>query len=187
MKKKFFNMIEVLLALGVTAVGIMGILAVIPMTLNANRDAAADSYINDVVNTKFTEIAGAVRGNPDTYFGSGKTGAAAPGTADKKILGPDDAVPSGKNGVDVATGTNEGVYYFQFGKENQMPDFNGYLRVWYTYPGDLEGGANNRNDLIRYYVEASWPADKDYTERKKRVYVREYHNPAATAATISGS
>ena len=53
MKKKFFNMIEVLLALGVTAVGIMGILAVIPMTLNANRDAAADSYITDVVNTKF--------------------------------------------------------------------------------------------------------------------------------------
>ena len=56
MKKKFFNMIEVLLALGVTAVGIMGILAVIPMTLNANRDAAADNLIADIANTKFAEI-----------------------------------------------------------------------------------------------------------------------------------
>ena len=177
MKKKFFNMIEVLLALGVTAVGIMGILAVIPMTLNANRDAAADSYITDVVNTKFTEIAGAVRGNPSNYFGPGKTDATKPGDAPSRILGPADAVPSGKNGVEVESGM-QGIYYFYVGSEGQMPDFNGHLRVWSQYPTDLANNANADNDLIRFYVEASWPADKDYAERKKRLYVREFHNPA---------
>lgn len=183
MKKKFFNMIEVLLALGVTAVGIMGILAVIPMTLNANRDAAADSYINDVVNTKFTEIAGAVRGNPGTYFGTGKTtgdGGSAPAVDNDalvKINGPDDVIEDGKGGIDIVTGTN-GIYYFQLGNVGQVPDFSGHLRVWYEYPTDLENNANAEYDLIRFYVEASWPASKPYDERKKRIYIREYYNPS---------
>ena len=186
MKKKFFNMIEVLLALGVTAVGIMGIMAVIPVTLNANRDASADSYITDVVNTKFTEIAGLVRGKPGDYFGSDKTATAEPTSVSTKILTPDDAIPSGKNGVIVDNGVS-GVYFFQVGKEGEMPDFTGHLEVWYTYPGDFEASANVKKDIIRFYVRASWPAEKPYAERKKRVYVREYHNPEATKATINAA
>lgn len=191
MKKKFFNMIEVLLALGVTAIGIMGIMAVIPVTLNANRDASADSYITDVVNTKFTEIAGLVRGKPGDYFGSGKTATAAPTSVSTKILTPDDAIPTGKNGVIVDSGVS-GVHYFQVGKEGEMPDFTGHLEVWYDYPKDFEAttpadNANKNNDLIRFYVRASWPAEKPYDDRKKRVYVREYHNPEATKATINAT
>lgn len=177
MKKKFFNMIEVLLALGVTAVGIMGLMAVIPVTLNANRDAASDSYINDVVNTKFVEIAGLVRGKPADYFGATHSNSSVPGDASVKINGPDDVIETGKGGIDIETGTN-GIYYFQLGNEGQVPDFSGHLRVWYEYPTDLENNANADKDLIRFYVEASWPAGKPYDERKKRIYIREYYNPA---------
>ena len=53
MKKRFFNMIEVMLALAVSAIGITAIMGIIPLGLKANRDAMADTFAADIANSYF--------------------------------------------------------------------------------------------------------------------------------------
>ena len=56
MKKRFFNMIEVILALAVSAIGITGIMGIIPLGLKANRDAMAETFAADIANSYFAQL-----------------------------------------------------------------------------------------------------------------------------------
>ena len=49
--KRFFNLIEVVLALGVAALGIAGIMAVIPVSMKAAKQADHENAAADLVNT----------------------------------------------------------------------------------------------------------------------------------------
>ncbi len=40
-----FNMVEIVLAIGVVAIGVTGVMALLPPALNANRDVAADAFV----------------------------------------------------------------------------------------------------------------------------------------------
>lgn len=189
MKKKFFNLIEVLLALGVMAIGIMGIMAVIPVTLNANRDAAADNLIADVANTKFAEIALDVKKdfnanlkNNTAYSGS-KPSAPTNWTPLEDVSG----VLSNGNM------TNDGILFsgtkFAMGRSGKAPDLTGDILLWKVNPGDVVGVAGNDTNpvIIRLYMEVSWPSSVQYEQRRKRVYVREFLDPAAAVAREPGS
>ena len=200
MKKKFFNMIEVLLALGVTAVGIMGIMAVIPVTLNANRDASADNLIADVANTRFAKIAFDVKkdfnanlkNNNDDYYKK------KPSATDLNVkfkswtpIGVDDD-------SDFLTDGNmakDGILYsgtkFAMGRSGKAPELTGDILLWKTYPGDVIGVSDNPKKtvriLIRVYMEVSWPSSSPYEQRKKRVYVREFLDPASSLVREPGA
>lgn len=56
MKKRFFNMIEVCLALGVMAVGVIGAVAILPGAMKTSQIASNDVYIADAVNMIFSQI-----------------------------------------------------------------------------------------------------------------------------------
>jgi Tfp pilus assembly protein PilV len=185
MKKKFFNMIEVLLALGVTAIGIMGIMAVIPVTLNANRDASADNLIADVANTKFAEIAFDAKKN---FTSLQSYPASKPGTVDSWTP------------VDNVTGlltdgnmTDDGIQFsgtkFAMGRSGKAPELTGDILLWKTAPGDVVGVSDNSSSpiLIRVYMEVSWPSSSPYEQRKKRVYVREFLDPASSLVREPGT
>ena len=187
MKKKFFNMIEVLLALGVTAIGIMGIMAVIPVTLNANRDASADNLIADVANTKFAEIAFDVKKNFTTGLQDYNTS--------KQAVDEDPWVP-----VDNVSGLltdgnmkEDGIQFsgtkFAMGRSGKAPELTGDILLWKTYPPDVVGVSDNSSAriLVRVYMEVSWPSSVPYAERKKRVYVREFLDPASSLVREPGT
>ena len=42
-----FNMVEIVLAIGVVAIGVTGVMALLPPSLNANRDVAADAFVEE--------------------------------------------------------------------------------------------------------------------------------------------
>lgn len=44
-----FNMVEIVLAIGVVAFGITGVMALLPPALNANRDVAVDAFVDEAV------------------------------------------------------------------------------------------------------------------------------------------
>lgn len=186
MKKKFFNMIEVLLALGVTAVGIMGILAVIPMTLNANRDAAADNLIADVANTKFAEIA----------FEAKKNFASLQSYGSSKPADPSSWVAVGVSETNFLTDGNmvdDGIQFkdtkFAMGRSGKAPELTGDILLWKTFPTDVVGVPDNDSSkiLIRVYMEVSWPSTSPYEQRNKRIYVREFLDPASAMTREPGT
>lgn len=55
-KIRFFNMIEVCLALGVMAVGVIGAVAILPSAMKTSEIASNDLYIADAVNMLFAQI-----------------------------------------------------------------------------------------------------------------------------------
>ena len=55
-KTRFFNMIEVLLALGVIAIGMTSILGLFPVGLNASRNAIAENCSSDVADQMTTYL-----------------------------------------------------------------------------------------------------------------------------------
>ena len=187
MKKKFFNMIEVLLALGVTAVGIMGIMAVIPVTLNANRDASADNLIADVANTKFAEIAFEAKKDFTTGLQSYGTSKPADPTSWVSIDEISGFIDSDGNMV------NDGIQFhdtkFAMGRSGKGPELTGDILLWKTHPSDVVGVSDNPSTkiLVRVYMEISWPSSVQYEQRKKRVYVREFLDPASSLVREPGT
>jgi hypothetical protein len=45
--KKYFNMIDITLAIGIVALGLVGILSLFPVGFQSVRDAVGDNYVND--------------------------------------------------------------------------------------------------------------------------------------------
>ncbi len=54
--KKYFNLIEVVLALGVAGIGIAGIMAVVPISMKAAKTADHENAVVDSVNTFFAQL-----------------------------------------------------------------------------------------------------------------------------------
>ena len=54
--RHFFNMIEVSLALGVTAVGVLGAVAILPVALKTTNSATYSAYLSDAASMIFMEI-----------------------------------------------------------------------------------------------------------------------------------
>ena len=44
--------------------------------------------------------------------------------------------------------------------------------------GNLPGATDSNPSLITVCLEVSWPVSVDYDKREKRLFVREYYNPA---------
>ena len=44
-----FNMVEIVLAIGVVAFGITGVMALLPPALNANRDTVNDVFVDEAI------------------------------------------------------------------------------------------------------------------------------------------
>ena len=53
---RFFNLIEVSLALGVTAVGVMGAIAILPIAMKTSSSTTYSSYLSDATGMIFMEI-----------------------------------------------------------------------------------------------------------------------------------
>ena len=210
MKMRPFNMIEVLLALAITAVGITGLMGIIPLGLNANRDAMAETFTADIANSYFAQLNR--KASTEPVFSTFCTSAAKipfPVAAKESVTTPDGSTVNtyknpiskltaaqkasmtrlpaeytfSESGVDMEAASIDGKNYFKIrvGKEGaNFPDFEADLCGWKCYPDDIPDVDNANEDgkrnLIRVYLEVSWPVTAAYDNREKRIFVREFYD-----------
>ena len=55
-RKRYFSMVEMVLAIGVSVIGVICVLGLLPVGLNASRDAVADNYLPDMAQMMLTYI-----------------------------------------------------------------------------------------------------------------------------------
>lgn len=211
MKKRFFNMIEVLLALAVSAIGITAIMGIIPLGLKANRDAMSDTFAADIANsyfatlsldsaTSFTVLVSKLK----DLFGEAesKTSVTVDGNtvyvyknpSPSNAPDPDDWKVGGvikfahkftDDGIDFDTSKASSKHYIRAfvgkkdGDNEVVPDFAADIWGWWCYPSDIAESVGSQTDLVRVYLEVSWPINAPYDKREKRIFVREFFNTRA--------
>ncbi len=183
--KKYFSMVELVLAIGVAVIGVICVLGLLPVGLNANRDAVADNYLPDMAQMMLNFIQ--VNSDLNPGFVSGLPGA-KPSGGDYNY--PDDGPGEGgswggslfggfkdaSGGLVLATSTPGEYLVVQQSVIDgaPVPECTGVMRVWRVTP-DFSGElsvvpAGSRTVL----VEVSWPADFPYERRVDLGNVRTY-------------
>ena len=206
-KQRFFNMIEVLLALAISAIGITGILGIIPLGLKANRDAMAETFAADIANSYFAglDLDAAVASSFSSFVSNigvhdpvSKSTESVDGnsvpvyknpltTLPARSAGPKNIAEDGVNFVNAGGGSYVQVTVGKAGS-GVVPDFEADLCVWKCYPDDIPDVENSdtagKQNLIRVYLEISWPVNAPYDKREKRIFVREFFNTRAALKEV---
>lgn len=183
-QNKPFNMIEIVLALAVIAVGMVSIMALFPVGLTASRNAVAESYGADSADQFLHWYAAKAKANWGAYVGgmaSSKPGPSEGGwLADQSNIAnlqfqPDD--------------TYNGVYRITFehgSGGNEVVDFSGIYRIWrdtiqaYRWNDATSSWvvySVTMDEAVAINLEASWPAEIPYTARTKKIFRLEVFQP----------
>lgn len=181
-RKHFFNMVEVLLALGVTAIGVTGLMGIIPIAMRANSDAQAEYFVSNIADSMYARLEDSARSNyAGTFSGLPTTKPSVSGTWSSMDKEESDIANDGVNFLD-ESGAVAKVFV---GKKNKLfADFTGDIAVWKNASQKIADfssgmGAGNTADITRVFLEISWPSTAPYDSRNKRVFIREFVNPAA--------
>lgn len=174
--KKFFNMIEVTLAIAVIGIGIAGIMSLFPVALNSSKNAVGNNYSSQVADqflTYLTRVA-----DSGTW-----TAAGISGIQNTKPLDTQDghAVATWTDVFGNIKSATDGVLIYKVTQgTNTMEDFSAVVRIWQSAIGNLSIGSTTvavpQDFATRVYVEVSWPVSAIYTNRQTRVYVMELFN-----------
>jgi len=197
--KKTFTMIEILLALGVTAIGICSIMVLFPIGATANHDAAMESYGSNAADQVLRELKRVAVADWG-YLASIKEKSEAPSQSDDSGM---------KFSFDpMAASPKENWATTPFGSSNIIPSTTypgaflvishrygeGGERKWHKesssdvelLPEDIDAAAIlyltksqielnghkvNYNFGMTLQAEVSWPASMPYAARKKAHYV----------------
>lgn len=191
-------MIEVLLALGVIAIGAVSIMALFPYGFASSRDSVAESFAGDSADQFLHWFAAQARSsggwsayadNP-AWLPAGKPGVPAPGASE--------ALPW--DSPTQITPDNDNLWYaksvpstpgllrvtFRRGSSTQpIVDFSSVYRFWreeVTIPDPRPGSggsdiALSTDSALAINLEASWPAELPYQRRQKAVYRLEVFKP----------
>ncbi len=204
MKRHPFNLIELMLALGVIVVGLVSVMALFPVGANANRDAMAENYssqsaeqilsslsyylchpnvdpVADPAGYKSwwsTEIAkiGTVSSTPETAVAQ---------IADQQPI-PTASAPYTADCPGYLKTVGGKIYMkssddFQDGFRIQSDtstykDFEAMMALWQE-PIDVNGNAVDSKFGIVLNLEISWPAQLPYSARQKARYRLDVFNP----------
>jgi type II secretory pathway pseudopilin PulG len=197
MRKTPFNMIEVLLALGVLAIGAVSVMALFPYGFASNRDSVAESFAGDSADQFLHWFAAQARS-----AGGWATYAADPNwlpTAKPAVPGPDasDAgwtplPPAAPTMVTPSLGyrrhSSAGLLWVTFQRGDAaapIVDFSSVYRMWredVTVPDPRPGSGGgdislSADSALAINLEASWPAELPYERRQKAVYRLEVFRP----------
>ena len=176
MKLKFFNLIEVTLAIAVVGVGISGIMSVFPVALSASRDAVGNNY-SALIADQFLSFA-SLMASKDSENGKAWTDAT---TFIGGLTQTFSAIPTDEaSAVDIASGTISQEYKMSQGSA-ACTDFTAIVRIWKS-PITKMYVAGYTVDEVPYkyaaavHVEVSWPSAIPYAQRQKRYYSIELYN-----------
>ena len=176
-KTAFFSMVEMVLALGVIAIGAVSIMALFPVGLTASRDAVGETYATDSADQFLHYFVGALRASGFTWmqFTTDPANRARPTSPEPASWKP---VYAGGNLYWENALIPDPQYYKMIQKAPgaSVVDFSGIYRVWYDQI-ILDGTPISPNVAIGVYIEVSWPAELSYSLRETALYYREVFNP----------
>ncbi len=185
-----FNMIEVLLALGVIAIGAISVLALFPYGYTATRDSVAESFAGDSADQFLHWFAAQAQRDWTAYAGDttwlpdDKPSVPADGDTETASWGATtDITPNLRYERHSTSGMLKVI--FQRNGTPPVVDFSGVYRMWndpVTIPDPRpdSGGADislATESALAINLEASWPAEIPYNRRQKAVYRVEIFRP----------
>jgi hypothetical protein len=182
MKKviRYFNLIEIVLSLGVIAFGITSVMAVFPIALkNVENSIGEDgaSNVSDIMNS----FLGHLLKDPNSYS-TGDTITSVLTAAGIPSTQPDGDIDFQKEDLkgEPYKIVDKGAGEFQVTTQ----DLNSVVCVWYDKKQKLsmkflksdgtqfEPATTPQDYIAGLYIEVSWPAEIPYSAREKRLYYR---------------
>jgi len=195
--RKPFNLVEITLAMGVIAMGIAGVMALMQLGMQQSRDAIGDNYAADAAEQFITYLsilaADGANWDNDGLNITGFSVASNKGTAKTGTEG-NVQLPN----VNIIPGT-DGMYRFIQGARNSSDptlvdetrlDFDAVVLVWQdqimdVYFGQDASGNDVTSDIPKKYgvsvnIEIGWPRGMPYDRRNKRLFYFEIFNRNVT-------
>jgi hypothetical protein len=180
--KHFFNMVEIMLALGVCAIGVCSIMVLFPVGATATRDAAMETYAAHTADQMlhylkyqltegglWSEMIGGSVTLPD--LGSDPRNSADNSNLDAfSASWSSSHVPNFDNIF--AHTSNNGIYQIQSIRSG-FADFRAIMFVWRS---DISIAPGRQDIGVTLNVEVTWPAEIPYERREKALYCLEVFN-----------
>lgn len=194
-RKRRFTMVEVVLALGVALAGVLCVMALLPVGINASRDAIADTYLPDVAGEVMTYIQTRYNENPANINGFNAGRPAIPGTFERGTYEDAAADIFGRavnspGSVVVEEDSFVGLFKIEqkvtAADGFQIVEFDGEALIWRQDPTAAEGSATavfdefsmSNSNIANYancvFVEISWPYEMPYHRRIEQGNFRTY-------------
>ena len=198
---KTFTLVELTMAIAVIAIGMAGVMALLPVGLNATRDAMGDNYSASMADQFLHIIAQQCK----MYNASAADGwdwtdsshivgklATSPQFTDDTGATSEDSASGGIN--DWETDTTKflfGNIIFRDGDSDHLPDDYKIFRIQQTSGNVIDFQASMRlwkeqivhegynipyTNAVRLCAEVSWPVDKPYSMREKKYFALEIFN-----------
>lgn len=166
-----FNMVEIVLAIGVVAIGVTGVMALLPPSLNANRDVAADAFAEEAMSKMVALINFDYSGMniPNTKPNTDSLGSLGESTNDYNNNIKDWKIfKYSTNGVFMLSNSDASSQVQALVWQEQVTDlFLGQTDNYVSVPN---------TNAVRIFVETSWPINAAYENRQKRLEVIDFFN-----------
>jgi len=193
-RKHCFNMVEIVLAIGVIAIGVISIMALFPVGIQAGRDAMATDYSAHAADQLLHWLEYQIRnGTWSDYMTTGGSKeipeyASRPDADDFDLSTASGHDASGtlywKTGASPADTVYKIIRYHDANSNNQwdageLTDFEAIAVVWrsqVTVPGQSGPQTLPYTTAAALNLEISWPAQLPYGRRTKKTYTLELFN-----------
>ena len=176
MRKQYFNLIEIALAIAIIAVGMSSVLVLFPAGLNAVNSAAADNSAPDAVQYLAGYVESCIRHEWNSS-GASRTSNTVTNLLTTKPDAAENWNSTPITDTPIYTSSTNGLFkYEQTHMVNSQPvvDFAAAARVWrqdnfiavpgQSAPVPMPGGS------VTIFIEVSYPLEKPYDERDKQIY-----------------
>ena len=189
LKKQFFNLIEVTMAIAVVGIGIAGVMAMLPPAIEANKSADYNNYTGDVVSTLASYMETELRRDWATALGkipSSRPAAASLANLQFSPADDDTSKPEANRLWKIITGLN-GIYSVTkggvsyYGVKTSDEGVRANILVWQDTAVDLKyhtstSASETINPTrVRAVFELSYPAGVPYGQRTKKQFVYEFY------------
>lgn len=192
MKLRWFNLIEITMALAIIGVGVAAVISVFPVALDNTRVAVAENYASTAADYFYSYVFYAIKTTDEEDLSKSlselisediKPAALEPVTVESE----GSFTPVKDYEDNLAVSSIPGLFRFTQGNNPENYDFEAVIRVWRDVngpPGMAILGKDGNPEVINVssdsfsgvFVEVSWPAYQPYDRREKHTYYREISN-----------
>jgi len=175
-----FNLVEILIAVFIIAIGVTGVMGLMPVGLNSARDSRAENYASFAANQFIAWFKRQADNNWSSYVSS------IPIT--HSAIAENDA-PTQISGTNIYWKTSEPQFYVirqKSGTSDSIKDFEAAVRIWRENPlnvgfvtpsGQTKLASLDVTKAARICVEISWPLVKTHTAREKKYFIVDLYKP----------
>ena len=178
-----FNMIEIVLAIGIAAFGIMGVVAMIPPALNANRDVSADAFVDEAASKMRFYVKGIYVPNWNSRINninycptSGTVANLNEKTKSDNVFEDTTKYPNEMRAWNIFKTSADNVFYLTSSDSTIAAHAVIWKQPIQQIPM-LPDGSNvpSYDDAAQIFIEISWPVNMAQANRQKRTITFEVY------------